>query len=76
MVRPHVTNFRCERWQTPDGKVVTAALPAGIDGHFGPELSRFVLALYHQRQMTALRLVTLRSLGVEAALAARGAKLK
>jgi hypothetical protein len=31
VVRPHVTNFRCERWQTPDGKVMTASLPAGID---------------------------------------------
>jgi hypothetical protein len=45
--------------------VVTASLPAGIDGHFGPELRRFVLALYHQGQMTVLRLVTLLcSLGI------------
>jgi hypothetical protein len=65
VVRPHVTNFHCERWQTPDGKVVTASLPAGIDGHFGPELRRFVLALYHQGQTTVPRLVTLlRSLGI------------
>src|SRR5499427_3409394 len=35
VIRPHVVNFRCERWQTPDGKIVTAPLPAGIDGHFG-----------------------------------------
>jgi hypothetical protein len=53
VVRPHVTNFRCERWQTPDGKVMTASLPAGIDGHFGPQLRRFVLALYHQDTMGA-----------------------
>src|SRR5215475_12897401 len=65
VVRAHVTNFRCERWQTADGKVATASLPAGIDGHFGPQLRRFVLALYHQGQMTAPRLVTLlRSLGI------------
>jgi hypothetical protein len=65
VVRAHVTNFRCERWQAPDGKVVTAPLPPGIDGHFGPELRRFVLALYHQGQMTAPRLVTLLgSLGI------------
>jgi hypothetical protein len=65
VVRPHVTNFHCERWQTPDGKVVTASLPAGIDGHFGPELRRFVLAPYYQGQMTVSRLVTLlRSLGI------------
>jgi Transposase IS66 family len=65
VIRPHVTNFRCERWQTPDGKMVTASLPAGVDGHFGPQLRRLVLALYHQGQMTAPRLVTLlRDLGI------------
>jgi hypothetical protein len=65
VIRPHVTNFHCERWQTPNGKMVTAPLPAGIDGHFGPELRRFVLGLYHQGQMTVPRLVTLlRGLGI------------
>ena len=57
--RPHVTNCRCERWQTPDGEMVTAPLPGGIDGHFGSELRRFVLAQYHQGQMTVPRLATL-----------------
>src|SRR6266487_2790539 len=65
VIRPHVVNFRCERWQTADGGMVTAPLPVGIDGHFGPELHRFVLAQYHQGQMTVPRLVTLlRSLGI------------
>ena len=65
VIRPHVVNFRCERWQTPDGDIMTAPLPAGIDGHFGPELRRFVLAQYHQGQMTVARLVTmLSSLGI------------
>ncbi len=65
VIRPHVVNFRCERWQTPDGAMMTAPLPAGIDGHFGPQLRRFVLAQYHQGQMTVPRLVTLlRSLGI------------
>jgi hypothetical protein len=65
VIRPHVVNFRCERWQTPDGDMMMAPLPAGIAGHFGPQLRRFVLALYHQGQMTAPRLVTLlRSLGI------------
>jgi hypothetical protein len=62
---PDVVNFRCERWQTPEGDVMTAPLPAGINSHFGPELRRFVLAQYHQGQMTVPRLVTLlRSLGI------------
>jgi hypothetical protein len=42
-----------------------APLPEGIDGHFGPELRRFVLMHYHQGQSTLPRLVTLLcSLGV------------
>ncbi|MGO9133795.1 MAG: IS66 family transposase [Methylovirgula sp.] len=36
-----------------------APLPAGVDGHFGPELRRFVLAQCHQGQVTTARLVTL-----------------
>src|ERR1700737_3962811 len=59
VIRPHVVNFRCERWQAPDGAMMTAALPAGIDSHFGPQLRRFVLAQYHQGQMTVPRLGTL-----------------
>jgi hypothetical protein len=65
VIRPHVVNFRCERWQTPDGIMMTAPLPAGIHGHFGAQLRRFVLAQYHQGQMTVARLVALlRSLGI------------
>ena len=28
VIRPHVVEFRCERWQGPDGKMTTAPLPA------------------------------------------------
>jgi hypothetical protein len=59
VTHPHVINFRCERRQTPDGNMVTAPLPAGLDGHFGPELRRFALAQYYQGQTTVSRLVTL-----------------
>ena len=65
VLRPHVVDFRCERWQTADGKVMTAPLPPGINRHFGPQLRRFVLAHYHQGQTTVPRLVTLlRGLGI------------
>jgi uncharacterized small protein (DUF1192 family) len=65
VIRPHVVEFRCERWQTPDGEIITAPLPAGIDGHFGPELRRFVLMLYHQGQTTVARILALlRSFGI------------
>ena len=58
-VRPFVTNFLRGEWWTPDGKTLISSSPAGVDGHLGPELRRFVLALYHQGQVTAARLVTL-----------------
>src|ERR1700680_3573279 len=65
VIRRHVVNFRRERGLTADGRMLTAPLPAGIDGHFGPELRRFVLAQYHQGQTTAPRLVTLlRTFGI------------
>jgi hypothetical protein len=65
VIRPLVTHFRRECWRTPDGRTVMAALPEGVDGHFGPELRRFVLAQYHQGQVTAPRLVALlRGLGI------------
>src|SRR6202045_4938966 len=65
MIRPHVVNFRCERWQTAGGAMMTAPLPAGISGHFGPQLRRFVLAQYHQAQVTVPRLLALlRAFGI------------
>ena len=40
-------------------------MPDGTSGHFGPELRRFVLMLYHQGQSTLPRVTALlRSLGV------------
>src|SRR5215213_8785199 len=49
----------------PDGELVVAPLPGGVDGHFGPELRRFVLAQYHQGQVTVPRLVAqLRAIGL------------
>jgi hypothetical protein len=42
--------YQRERWVTPDGRTILAPLPEGIEGHFGPELRRFVLVQYHQGQ--------------------------
>lgn len=65
VLRRQVIRFRRERWLTPDGRTVTAPLPTGISGHFGPELRRFVLCQYHQGQVTLLRLVwQLRAIGI------------
>jgi hypothetical protein len=54
-----VIRYRRERWLTPTGETIVAPLPAGIRGHFGPELRRFVLMQYHQGQVTVERLVSL-----------------
>ena len=58
--------FRRARWRTADGRTIIAPLPMGIDGHFGPNLRRFVLVQYHQGQVTVPRLVTLmQGLGID-----------
>ena len=65
VLRPAAIRYRRERWATPDGRTVVAALPAGVDGHFGAELRRFVLLLHHQGQVTVERLVVqLRAVGI------------
>jgi hypothetical protein len=65
VLRPHGVRLRRERWLTPDGKTLTAPMPADVVGHFGPGLRRFVLAQYHQGQVTVPRLLDqLSSLGV------------
>jgi hypothetical protein len=57
--------YQRERWVTPDGRTILAPLPEGIEGHFGPELRRFVLMQYHQGQSTMPRvLALLRSMGI------------
>src|SRR3954447_23200150 len=53
--RPLVVRYRRERWLTPDGRTITAPMPAGVSGHFGAELRRFVLAQHHQGQVTVRR---------------------
>ena len=65
VLRVRAIRYRRERWVTPDGRTVIAPLPPGVTGHFGPELRRFVLAQYHQGQVTVPRLVEqLRTIGV------------
>lgn len=66
ILRAHVVRYRRERWLTPTGESIVAPFPAGIDGHFGPELRRFVLVQYHQGQVTVPRLLEqLRGFGID-----------
>jgi hypothetical protein len=65
VLRAEATRYRRERWLTPDGRTVLAALPHGIAGHFGPNLRRFVLQQHHQGQVTVERITTqLQALGL------------
>ena len=52
--------------QRPTAAPSWAPLPPGIEGHFGPDLRRFVLAQSHQGQVTVPRLVALlEAIGIE-----------
>jgi Transposase IS66 family len=65
VLRTEAVRYRRERWLTPDGQLVVAPLPGGVDGHFGPELRRYVLAQCHQGQATVPRLVAqFRAVGI------------
>jgi hypothetical protein len=65
VLHARVIRYRRERWVSPDGQTVLAPLPAGVAGHFGPELRRFVLAQHHHGQVTVERLTTqLRAFGL------------
>jgi hypothetical protein len=64
--RPLVVRYRRERWLTLDGRTITAPMPAGVSGHFGAELRRFVLAQHHQGQVTVRRVASqLRAAGFD-----------
>lgn len=65
VLHARVIHSRRERWLTPEGQVLLAPLPAGLSGHFGAELRRFVLLQHHQGQVTVERLVApLQAIGV------------
>jgi hypothetical protein len=58
-LNPQVTRYRRERWETPDGKTIIAALDPGIVGGYGPNLHRLVLTLHFSGQVTCERIVAL-----------------
>src|SRR5207342_1078838 len=58
-LNPQVTRYRRERWETPDGKTIIAALDSGLVGGYGPNLHRLVLVLHFSGQVTCERIVAL-----------------
>jgi hypothetical protein len=66
VVRAEVVRDRRECWLTPDGRMITASLPNGVQGGFGPSLRRFCLMLHAHGQVTTQRLTPLlNDVGVE-----------
>ena len=66
VIEARATCYRLEKWQTPDGQVITAPLPHDAHGHFGPTLMSFVLYQYYHAQVTEpLIAEQLREWGVE-----------
>ena len=51
-IEPYNIRYFLERWQTPDGKYIIGQLPPEVQGHFSPELKRFILYQYHHGQVT------------------------
>lgn len=54
-----VVRYRREIWRTASGERITAELPAGIMGGFGPDVRRFIAASHFQGQVTSERLTAL-----------------
>jgi hypothetical protein len=54
LVQPHNTLYLRERWLTPEGRQILAALPEEIRrlGHFSASLHRFILYQYHHCHVT------------------------
>jgi hypothetical protein len=66
VVKFHNILYRLERWKTPEGSYVEGKLPRGVDGHFSPELRRYIVYQYHQCHVTQpLLLEALREFGVD-----------
>jgi hypothetical protein len=55
----HAIRYRRERLVSLDGRSIIAPLPEWTEGHFGPDLRRFVLMQYHEGQSTLPRLTAL-----------------
>ena len=67
-IKTETVRYRLEKWQTSEGKLLTAKLPletGAQGGHFGASLRRFVVYQYYHALVTEpLLLEQLRELGV------------
>lgn len=63
----HNTQYRLERWESPDGRSFVGTLPPELNGsHFDPELKRFIIYQHYQCHVTQpLLLEQLRELNID-----------
>jgi hypothetical protein len=65
-VEPHNTRYRRCRYQLPDGTILTAPLPRGVNSHFGPTLRQYALYQHFHNHVTQPLLhEELRELGMD-----------
>lgn len=65
-IESHNTRYRRGRYQLPDGSLLTASLPDGVDSHFGPTLRQYALYQHFHNHVTQPLLhEELRELGVD-----------
>jgi Transposase IS66 family len=57
VLEARVTRYHRECYLGPDGKTILAPLPAGVIGHYGPNLIRFVLQQYQECNLTQPKLL-------------------
>jgi hypothetical protein len=64
-IEPHNIQYKMARWQLPNGEYVTGKLPENVTGHYGPELTTFIISQYYGLRTTEhLLLDQLREYGI------------
>ena len=65
VLQPCNTVYELERWRLPDGTYVTGKLPVTIQGHYGPQITAYILHQYYSCRVTeALLLGQLKEIGI------------
>ena len=65
VLRPHNTVYELERWQLAGGTYLTGQLPTNIRGHYGPQLTSYILHQYYGCRVTEpLLFAQLKEIGI------------
>lgn len=76
VIVPHVVRYHRERYITPDGKTVIAALPVGVVGHYGPTLVCYVLDQHYAQKVPEPKILAfLHAVGIKISAAQLNALL-